>query len=40
MKFKPKDVMVNLPVVLTFQNEDEIVQMAAAFNTLFMAKLR
>lgn len=40
MKFKPKDVMVNLPVVLTFDNEDEIVQMAAAFNTFVHGKVK
>lgn len=40
MKFKPKEVMVNLPVVLTFTNEDEIVQMAAAFNTFVHGKVK
>lgn len=40
MKFKPKDIMVNLPAVLTFNNEDEIVQMAAAFNTFVHGKVK
>lgn len=40
MKFKPKEVLVNLPVVLTFANEDEIVQMAAAFNTFIHGKVK
>jgi hypothetical protein len=40
MKFKPKEVMVNLPVVLTFMTEDEIVQMAAAFNTFIHGKVK
>lgn len=40
MKFKPKEVLVNLPVVLTFPVEDEIVQMAAAFNTFIHGKVK
>lgn len=40
MKFKPKEVLVNLPVVLTFATEDEIVQMAAAFNTFVHGKVK
>lgn len=40
MKFKPKEVLVNLPVVLTFAQEDEIVQMAAAFNTFVHGKVK
>lgn len=40
MKFKPKEVLVNLPVALTFTNEDEIVQMAAAFNTFIHGKVK
>jgi hypothetical protein len=40
MKFKPKEIMVNLPTVLTFQNEDEIVQMASAFNTFVHGKVK
>jgi len=40
MKFKPKEVMVNLPVVLTFSNEDEIVQMVSAFNTFIHGKVK
>lgn len=40
MKFKPKEVMVNLPTVLTFQEEDEIVEMAAAFNNFIHGKVK
>lgn len=40
MKFKPKEVLVNLPVVLTFATEDEVVQMAAAFNTFVHGKVK
>jgi hypothetical protein len=41
MKFKPKEVLVNLPTVLTsFQSEEEIVQMAAAFNTFVHGKVK
>lgn len=40
MKFKPKEVLVNLPVVLTFPVEDEIVQMAAAFNAFVHGKVK
>lgn len=40
MKFKPKEIMVNLPTVLTFDNEDEIVGMAAAFNTFIHGKVK
>jgi hypothetical protein len=40
MKFKPKDIQVNLPVVLTFDDEDEIVEMAAAFNTFVHGKVK
>jgi hypothetical protein len=40
MKFKPKEVLVNLPVVLTFAVEDEVVQMAAAFNTFVHGKVK
>lgn len=40
MKFKPKEIMVNLPTVLTFTEEDEIVQMASAFNTFVHGKVK
>jgi hypothetical protein len=40
MKFKPKEVLVNLPVVLTFASEDEVVGMAAAFNTFVHGKVK
>lgn len=40
MKFKPKEVMVNLPTVLSFQEEDEIVEMASAFNSFIHGKVK
>ena len=40
MKFKPKDVQVNLPVVLTFDDKEDIVKMAAAFNTFVHGKVK
>ena len=40
MKFKPKEIMVNLPTVLTFQTEDEIVEMASAFNNFVHGKVK
>lgn len=40
MKFKPKEIMVNLPTVLTFTAEDEIVMMAATFNTFVHGKVK
>jgi len=39
MKFKPKEVLVNLPVVLTFENPDEDAQLAASFNTFIHGKV-
>jgi hypothetical protein len=40
MKFKPKEVLVNLPTVLTFATEDEIVTMTAAFNAFVHGKVK
>lgn len=40
MKFKPKEIMVNLPVVLPFVDDTEVVQMAAAFNTFVHGKVK
>lgn len=40
MKFKPKEIMVNLPTVLTFSSEDEVVEMASAFNTFVHGKVK
>ena len=39
-KVKPKDVMVNLPTVLLFDNEDAIPEIAANFNTFLHGKVR
>ncbi len=39
MKFKPKEVMVNLPTVLTFTHEGEDAALAAAFNTFIHGKV-
>lgn len=39
-RFKPKEVLVNLPVVHTFDYEDEIPKLAAAFNTFVHGKVK
>ena len=40
MKVKPKEVLVNLPAVHLFQNEDEITALAAAVNTIIHGKVK
>ena len=40
MKVKPKEIMVNLPIALTFQTDDEVGQFAANINTLIHGKVR
>ena len=40
MKVKPKEVMVNLPVVLTFTHEGEDVALASGFNTFLHGKVK
>lgn len=40
MKVKPKEIMVNLPVVLTFATEDEIAALASGVNTFIHGKVR
>ena len=40
MKVKPKEVMVNLPVVHLFDYEGEDAQLAANFNTFLHGKVR
>jgi hypothetical protein len=40
MKVKPKEVMVNLPIVLLFNNEDDIPELASNFNTFLHGKVR
>jgi len=40
MKFKPKEIQVNLPAVHLFSNEDEIPAMAAAINTIIHGKVK
>jgi hypothetical protein len=40
MKVKPKEVMVNLPVVLTFTHEGEDTALAAGFNTFLHGKVK
>jgi hypothetical protein len=40
MKFKPKEILVNLPTILTFSYEDEIIQQAAAFNAFVHGKVK
>ena len=39
MKFKPKEMMVNLPTVLTYTHEGEDAQMATNFNTFVHGKV-
>jgi hypothetical protein len=39
MKFKPKEVLVNLPTVLTFNHEGEDAALAAGFNTFINGKV-
>jgi hypothetical protein len=38
MKIKPKDVQVNLPIVLMFDDEDEAATFASNINTLLHGK--
>jgi hypothetical protein len=40
MRVKPKEIFVNLPVVLLFDTEDEIAQLASGFNTFLHGKSR
>lgn len=40
MKFKPKEIMVNLPAVHLFSSEDEIPALAAAINTIIHGKVK
>ncbi len=40
MRIKPKEILVNLPVVLTFQTSDEIVVFAANINSLIHGKVK
>lgn len=40
MKIKPKEVLVNLPVVLTFTHENEDAVLAAGFNTFIHGKVK
>lgn len=40
MKIKPKDLVVNLPIVLMFNQEDEIAQFAANINTIVHGEVK
>lgn len=40
MKVKPKEVFVNLPIVLTFQDADKIPEFCANVNTLLHGKVK
>lgn len=40
MKVKPKEVLVNLPVVLMFDSEDEVAEFAATINTIIHGKVK
>ncbi len=40
MKIKPKEILVNLPIVLTFQTSEEILVFAANINSLIHGKVK
>lgn len=40
MKIKPKEVFVNIPIVLTFTQESEAADLASGFNTFLHDKTR
>lgn len=40
MKIKPKELLVNLPIVLTFQTSDEITIFAVNINSLIHGKVK
>lgn len=40
MKVKPKEILVNLPIALTFNEVDEIPQFAANINTIIHGKVK
>lgn len=40
MKIKPKDIQVNLPIVLIFKNSDEITSFASSINTIIHGKVK
>jgi hypothetical protein len=39
VRVKPKEIMVNLPIVLLFNQEEEDAQLAANFNTFIHGKV-
>jgi hypothetical protein len=40
MKVKPKDIQVNLPAVLMFDDQDSVAHQAAAVNTFIHGKVK
>lgn len=40
MKIKPKEIFVNLPIVLTFDTSEEIAKFAQNINTIIYGKVR
>lgn len=40
MKIKPKEILVNLPVVLMFDSEDKIAEFASNINTIIHGKVK
>jgi len=40
MRIKPKEILVNLPIVLTFQSSEEILVFAANINSLIHGKVK
>ncbi len=40
MKVKPKEIMVNLPIVLMFDDEDDVLKFASNINTIINGKVK
>jgi hypothetical protein len=40
MKVKPKEVLVNLPVVLMFDSEEKVAEFASTINTIIHGKVK
>lgn len=40
MKVKPKEVLINVPVVLLFDSEDEAAKFASSLNTIMHGKVK
>lgn len=40
MSIKPKEILVNLPIVLLFNNDEKVVDFASSINMIMHGKLR